>query len=114
MISSKISSTTFLWKALFSPFFQPITDAYSYQSHLNPRSMAAFSQSPAAQLALSIDARHRQPAGPRTSGSPYLGDHNPAPTSRSRHAIARRRLSDRFAATPGRHFTCAYSITFDS
>ena len=43
-----------------------------------------------------------------------LGDHDPAPTSRSRHAIARRRLSDRFAATTGRHFICAYSITFDS
>jgi len=43
-----------------------------------------------------------------------LEDQNPAPTSRSRHAIARRRLSDRFAATAGRHFICAYSITFDS
>ena len=35
--------------------------------------MAALSQSPTAQLALSIDARHRQPTGPRTSDSPYLG-----------------------------------------
>ena len=43
-----------------------------------------------------------------------LGNTTPAPTSRSRHAIARRRLSDRFAATTGRHFICAYSITFDS
>ena len=43
-----------------------------------------------------------------------LGDHDPAPTSRSRHAIARRRLSDRFAATTGRHLIRAYSITFDS
>ena len=43
-----------------------------------------------------------------------LEDHDPAPTSRSRHAIARRRLSDRFAATAGRHCICAYSITFDS
>ena len=49
--------------------------------------MATLSQSPAAQLALSIDARHRQPTGTPHQWLTLLGDHNPAPNEpiKTRH-----------------------------
>ena len=66
--------------------FQLIAGVHSYRSHLNPRRMAALSQSPAAQLALPINARQRQPTGSRTSGSPYLGTRpRPDQSIKTRH-----------------------------
>ena len=80
-----------------------------------PRTARRFGQTGTAHptVVLPPVSSHGQEVHLRPSPA-LLEDHDPAPTSRSRHAIARRRLSDRFAATAGRHFICAYSMTFDS